>query len=207
MFRRQHLLVSLSVALVTSILVIGCKEDTQATPRVTFDSSIAAGKHSSTECTQKGAWFSIGSFGNPGLGEKPSDDPENRELIDPVRPVDDGAQDQQGTASVSCSVVEAGDGFDIALSAQLTGATGGSVIVTGRVLRGVNSPNITAALTRKGETYSGAKNCMITFDPAQGHAVAGGRIWALLDCPDAEAPSQQRICATKAQMRFENCAQ
>lgn len=205
MFRRQHLLVSLSVALIMSILVIGCKEDTQATPRVTFESRIALGTHSPTECTQKGTWFTIGSFGNPGLGRENPDDPASP-LKEPVRPIDDGAQDQQGTASVSCSVVEAGDGFDVALSAQLTGATGGSVIVTGRVLRNVNSPNITAALTRKGETYAG-KTCNITFDPAQGHAVAGGRIWALLDCPDAEAPSQQRICATNAQLRFENCAQ
>jgi hypothetical protein len=206
MFRRQHLLVSLSVALVTSIVVIGCKNDTQATPRVTFDSSIGPGSHSAAECTQKGTWFSIGSFGNPALGRENPDDPESP-LKDPVRPVDDGASDQQGTVSVSCSVVEAGDGFDIALHAELNGATGGAMTVTGHVLRGADSPNISAAMTRKGETYSGANNCTIKFSTAPGHAVAGGRIWASLDCPDAEAPSQQRICATKAEMRFENCTQ
>ena len=206
MFRRQHLLVSLSVALVTSILVIGCKNDTQATPRVTFDSTIKAGSHSSQECTQTGTWFTIGSFGNPALGREKPDDPESP-LKDPVRPVDDGGQDQQGTVSVSCSVVEAGDGFDVARHAELTGATGGAMTVTGHVLRGADSPNITAAMTRKGETYSGTNNCTITFSTAAGHAVAGGRVWALIDCPNAEAPSQQRVCQTHAEMRFENCTQ
>jgi len=206
MFRRQHLLVSLSVALVTSVLLIGCKNDTQATPRVTFDSSIRPGTHSSMECTQTGTWFTIGSFGNPALGRENAEDPESP-LKDPVRPVDDGGQDGQGTASVSCSVVEAGDGFDVALHAELSGAAGGAMTVTGHVLRGADSPGISAALTRKGETYNGSKNCTITFSSAAGHAVAAGRVWGLLDCPNAEAPSQQRICATHAELRFENCTQ
>lgn len=207
MFRRQHLLVSFSVAFVTSALAAGCSDNTQATPRVTFDSSIGPGKHSSAECSQQAApWFTIGSFGNPALGRENPDDPSSP-LKDPVRPVEDGAADQQGTASVSCSVVEAGDGFDVALHAELTGATGGAMTVTGHVLRSVDSPGISAALTRKGETYNAAGTCVVTFSTAAGHGIAGGRIWALLDCPNAEAPSQQRICATHAELRFENCSQ
>ena len=204
MIRRQHLLVSLSVALVTSALA--CGEDVQATPRVTFDSSISPGKHSSKDCTQTGTWFTIGSFGNPALGRVNPDDKESP-LVDPVRPVDDGGEDQQGKASVSCSVIEARDGFDIALHAELTGATGGAMTVTGHVLRSADSPGISAALTRKGETYNAAGNCIITFNTAVGHAVAAGRVWGLLDCPDAEAPSQQRVCTTHAELRFENCSQ
>ena len=206
MFRRQHLLVSLSVALVTSILVVGCKDDQQATPRVTFDSSIKAGSHSTTECAQTGTWLTIGSFGNPALGRENPDDPESP-LKDPVRPVDDGGEDQQGTVSVSCSVVESGDGFDVAAQAQLTGATGGAVTVTGHVLRGADSPGLSVVMSRKGESYSGTNNCTMTFSTAAGHGVAGGRIWGLVDCPDAEAPSQQRTCATHAELRFENCTQ
>ena len=206
MFRRQHVLVSLSVALVTSAVVAGCKDDTQATPRVTFDSRIDRGSHTGAECTQTGTWFTIGSFGNPALGRVNPDDPESP-LKDPVRPVDDGAEDQQGVASISCSVVEAGDGFDVALHAELTGATGGAMTVTGHVLRGIDSPNLSASMTRKGETYSGRSNCTMTFTTAVGHGVAGGRVWGLLDCPDAEAPSQQRVCATHAELRFENCTQ
>jgi len=206
MFRRQHLIVSLSVVLVTAAVTSGCKDEVQATPRVTFDSSIALGKHSSKECTQTGSWFKIGSFGNPALGRTNPDDPASP-LVDPVKPVEDGGDDQQGKASVSCSVVESGDGFDVALHAELSGATGGAMTITGRLLRAVESKGVSAALTRKGETYNGAGNCTVTFNTAIGHAIAAGRVWAQLDCPDAEAPSQQRICATTAEFRFENCAQ
>ena len=211
MFRRQHLLVSLSVALVTAALASGCKDDVQATPRVTFDSSTALGKHTSKECTQVGTWFKIGSFGNPNLGHEGklpdgTDDPASP-LKDPVKPVDDGGDDQQGKASVSCSVIESGDGFDVALHAELTGATGGAMTITGRILRAVESKGVSAALTRKGETYSGAGNCTVTFNTTVGHAIAAGRVWAKLECPDAELPSQQRVCATNAEFRFENCSQ
>jgi hypothetical protein len=204
MFRRQHLLVSLSVALVTAAL--GCKDDEQATPRVTFDSTISPGKHTSKECAQTGTWFTIGSFGNPALGKVNPDDPESP-LKDPVRPVDDGGDDGQGKASISCSVVEDGDGFNVALSAELSGATGGAMVMTGRVLREIDSPGITMRLSRKGETYAANGTCIMTFNKAIGHGVAGGRVWGIVDCPDAEAPSLQRICATHAELRFENCAQ
>src|SRR4051794_1808182 len=99
MFRRQHLLVSSTVALVALALAGGCSSTTQATPRITFDSSISPGKHSSAECTQTGTWFTIGSFGNPALGKVNPEDPESP-LKDPVKPVDDGGEDQQGTAVV-----------------------------------------------------------------------------------------------------------
>jgi hypothetical protein len=205
MFRRQHLLVSLSVALLTAAFTSGCGTDVQATPRVTFDSSITPGTHSSTECTQTGSWFTIGSFGNPALGRENPDDP-NSPLKDPVRPVEDGGDDQQGKAAVSCSVVASGDGFDVRLSAELTGATGGAMTMSGHVLRGVDSPNITLRLSRQGETYA-ATNCVMSFPVADPEPVAAGRIWGTVTCADAEAPAAQRVCTTTAQLRFENCAQ
>lgn len=213
MSRRQHLLVSFSVALVTSALAGGCKDDVQATPKVTFDSSITPGTHTkvdpetkSPECTQTGTWFKIGSFGNPALGRENPDDPASP-LKDPVKPVEDGGDDQQGKASVSCSVVESGDGFDVALHAELSGATGGAMTITGHILRAGESTGISAALTRKGETYSGNGNCTVTLTTEVNPPIGGGRVWAHLSCLDAAAPSQQRICATTAEFRFENCAQ
>jgi hypothetical protein len=209
MFRyplHRHLLVSFSVAVVTAALGGGCSDNVQATPRVTFESTISPGRHTSMECTQTGTWFTIGSFGNPALGhQNPADD--QSPLVDPVRPVDDGGDDQQGKASVSCSVVEAGEGFDVALHAELSGATGGAMTLTGHIKRQDTSPGVSLATTRKGETYNGSANCTVTFNTAVGHAIAGGRVWALIDCPDAEAPSQQRICATHSEFRFENCTQ
>src|ERR1700709_2636333 len=91
MFRRHHLFVSLSVALLTGVLTAGCKDDTQATPRVTFESEIQAGTHAVKDCGQTGLWLNIGSFGNPALGRKDPNDPMSP-LVDPVTPVDDGSQ-------------------------------------------------------------------------------------------------------------------
>ena len=204
---RNHLLASLgsAFALVASLVATGCADDEVSTPRVTFDSDIKAGTHAVKECGQSGIFFTIGSFGNPALGREDPANPESP-LKDPVRPIDDGAADQQGTVALTCSVTAAGEGFNVAASAQLTGATGGSVTITGVIKQGIDNPGVTMSLTRKGETFSD-KNCTVRFDTVVGHAIAGGRIWASIDCANAERPSAQQICATHAQFRFENCAQ
>jgi len=176
-----------------------------ATPRVTFDSSISPGAHSAKECGKTGTFFTVGSFGNPALGRVNPNDPESP-LKDPVRPVDDGGDDQLGKVSVSCSVKANGERFDVAAHAELTGANGGAVTVTGSFARIGDQPSITVALTKKGETFS-ATNCIARFDTTVGQAVAAGRVWAEVDCANAEQPSAQQICATRAQLRFENCTQ
>lgn len=209
MFRRHHSFATrgiCSLALVTGIAAVGCSDDPQATPRVTFDSEIGPGTHSPTECGKPGGtWLQIGSFGNPALGRVDPANPES-DLIEPVRPVDDGASDQQGTVSISCSVTTKDDGFDVRATAQLTGATGGAVTITGFFRPTGDQPDITMALTRRGETFSDSK-CVARFDTQLGHAVATGRVWASIECPNAEYPSAQQICRSKAQFRFENCSQ
>ncbi len=209
MFRYQHLLVSVSVALVTALAALagGCSDNVQATPRVIFDSTITPGRHTDPKlgdiCTQTGTWFKIGDFGNPALGRKGD---AQSDLVAPPHPVDDGAEEQQGHATVACSVVAAGDGFDIALHAELNGATGGAMTMTGHLKRRDTSPGISLALTRKGETYSANGGCTVTFVTSDQN-IEAGRVWAAIDCPDAAAPSQQRVCTTHADFRFENCSQ
>lgn len=215
MFRRHQILASLSVALVTvavSTGASGCADEQQSTPRVTFDSDVTPGTHAGkknqtggAECPQTGTWFTIGSFGNPARGRVDPSNPES-ELIEPVRPVDDGGDDQQGKVSVSCSVVESGDSFDVKAHAELTGATGGSVTITGTFKATGEQQNIFVALTRKGETFS-ARDCVARYDTQLGHAVAAGRVWADVECANAEAPTAQQICKSHAQFRFENCSQ
>ncbi|MDB4935997.1 MAG: hypothetical protein JWP87_2969 [Labilithrix sp.] len=214
MFRRHHLSASLrsvrfaSVVLVTGLVAAsanGCSDPEQATPRVAFDSSVFPGKHPATGCGKTGTWFTIGNFGNPALGRMNPADPESP-LIDPVVPIDDGAADQQGTVSISCSVAEDGDGFQVKAHAELTGATGGAVTISGRFTKDGDQPDITVALTTHGETFTDA-HCTASFDKTLGHAVAAGRVWAQVVCPNAEYQSAQQICESKAQFRFENCAQ
>jgi hypothetical protein len=208
MFRRHHCFAArgiCSLALVSGVVAAGCSEEQQATPRVTFDSQITPGTHSSKECGKTGTWFQIGSFGNPALGRKDPANPES-ELVDPVRPVDDGASDQQGTVSISCSVTPSGDGFNVRAAAQLTGATGGAVTITGFLRPSGEQQDITMALTKRGETYADAK-CVVRYDTQVGHAIAAGRVWAEIECANAEYVSAQQICKSAAQFRFENCSQ
>lgn len=205
MYRPYHFVVSLSAALLVTVLSAGCKDDTQATPRITFDSDIKAGKHAVKDCGKSGPWFNIGSFGNPALGRVDPANPDSP-LKDPVKPVDDGGDDQQGRVSLNCAVVERGEGFDVTASAQLTGATGGSVTIIGFFKPTGDQKDIQVRLTKLGETFSDL-HCVATFDPALGQAVAAGRIWADVVCPNAEQPNAQQTCETHAQFRFENCSQ
>ena len=206
MFRRQHVLVSLSVAFVASVLA--CSSDTQATPRAIFDSTVTHGTHSSSECSQTGTWFTIGSFGNPAQGRTNPADP-NSALVDPPVPVDDGGSDQQGTVSLTCSVKADGDNFDVLVTATLSGATGGSVTITGTIPPGTPSgANVTMNVTHNAQTFK-SNTCTVTFDPTLGHAIAAGRVWANIDCPDADnnQSSTEQMCDANAQFRFENCSQ
>jgi hypothetical protein len=120
--------------------------------------------------------------------------------------VEDGASEQQGTVAITCSVTEKGDGFDVRASAQLTGATGGYVTISGLFRPSGDQPDITVYLTKRGEAFSDSK-CVARFDTLAGHGVASGRVWANVECPNAANPSAQQICKSTAQFRFENCAQ
>lgn len=205
MFRRHHLLAIASVASIIGATSAGCSDPAQATPRVTFDSQVNAGTHPQAGCGKTGIWFTIGSFGNPQLGHMNADDP-NSPLIDPVRPIDDGGSDQQGTVSISCSVTPGGDGFEVKATAQLTGATGGAVSIFGHVVPNADSPNITVNLTKAGETFK-SNACVMHFDPAVGQAVAAGRVWGTADCADATNDVSQQLCSSHIQIRLENCSQ
>lgn len=205
MFRRHQLLAVALLSFATAALSSGCSEDEQSTPRVTFDSEVAPGSNPAKECPQTGTWLTVGNFGNPARGRTNPADPESP-LVEPVRPVDDGADEQQGKVSLNCSVRESGDGFDVAASVELTGATGGAVTVTGRFTLQGDQANITLSLSRRGQTYR-ATDCVARYDTVAGHGVAAGRVWASITCAKAEDRSSQTNCQTLAQIRLENCAQ
>jgi hypothetical protein len=199
MFRRHHVLVAVTAVAMTGVLAAGCAEDEKATPRVTFTSEVTKGSHSVAECPETGTWFTIGSFGTPGA-LNPDGTPS-----DPVKPVDNGGSDQQGSATVSCSVIPEGDGFRVAAQAALSGATGGSFLLQGLFRKEGDQPNITISLTRTGVTYR-ATDCVAQYTEPN-MTTAAGRVWATVVCANVEAPSAQRTCQARATFRFENCDQ
>ncbi len=201
MFRRQHALAAVTVLVLSPVLAGGCSSDKKATPRVTFDSQISPGSHSSTDCPETGTWFQIGSFGNPAAGTNPDGTPTQ-----PVQPVDDGTAFGQGTASVTCAVTAEGDGFHVSATASLDGATGGAFRIDGHFTATGDQQNIDVSLTAQSRGTYNEKDCVVRYtQPLE--TVAAGRVWGDLDCPNGEQSSTQRTCHLQAQFRFENCAQ
>lgn len=193
----RHVLAALTLAGTTAIVLSapGCSDDTPATPRVTLSADVSKGTYTTAECPDSNpAFLTIGSFGNP-----------NAVPAEQVRPIDDGAADQQGTVSISCSVVPTNDGFTVRATANLTGATGGAFRVEGFFKPGQDNSDITISLSHGGTTYS-QNNCTASFTEAL-QTVAAGRVWAVVTCDAAQAPGLQRTCETSTQFRFENCGQ
>ena len=176
-----------------------------AIPQVTFASDVSRGTHSAAECSKSGTLLEIGSFGNPALGRVDPADPTSP-LKDPVRPVRDGAMEGTGTVTVSCAVTPDGDAFLVKLSTQLSGMRGGAATISGRINPVGDSTGVSVSITQLGVTFTDA-NCTARFDSVAGQAVAAGRVWATVDCPNAASPATQLICKTTAELRFENCAQ
>jgi hypothetical protein len=201
MFRRQHAVVLGLATLLVSVAAQGCSSDTQATPRVTFDSTISAGSHKTTDCLESGPWFKIGSFGNPGAGT----DPATGKPVDPVAPVENGGTYSQGTATVTCSVTPEADGFHVAATANLDGATGGSFRIEGHMTAAGDQSNLDVSIASQGRTYS-QKNCTASYTTAL-QTTAAGRVWATLLCTDATNEQLQRVCKIDGEFRFENCGQ
>lgn len=195
MVRLHHALSVLFALAAAGASTTGCSDDEKATPRVTFHSEVTAGGHTKQECPETGIWFDIGSFGNPATGEK-------------VQPIDDGGQFGQGNLSASCSVKANGDGFDVKASATLSGATGGSVTIEGFMRPTGDQDNISFTLFAAGKTTytTSTKKCVVRYtQPLQ--TVAAGRVWGDYECDDIENQSQQRVCTSSGQFRFENCGQ
>ncbi len=151
------------------------------------------------ECPDVGALFTLGDFG----------DPAGQPNV-PAKPVKDGESWEQGTANVSCTVSSAGgDGFNVAASVALSGATGGLFRLDGKLTATGEQTGIHAIFsTRKsGNTYEQRDSQCIVRYTSPFHSVAAGRVWAEVTCPNAENAGAKTTCEARAQFRLENCGQ
>lgn len=194
---RTHALTSFAAALVTTVLAAsGCSDPEPATSRVTLETELRVGGNGTTACPMTGPLFTIGEFGNPGLTP-----PE------PVKPVENGGADQQGTATVVCSVVANGaGGFDVRASAQLSGATGGLFRIEGNFKAEGAQSGIRVTISKQPFGVFEASDCTVTY-ATEFQGVAAGRVWGQLDCPSANRQDTGASCQALAQFRFENCSQ
>ncbi len=196
MSRRKPVLVALVGLAALPVMSAGCKDEVLP-PQAVFDSRLEAA--STGNCKHSGGLFSVGAFANTAL------DPNATSSV-----VKDGDSFGQGTASVSCSVKAAGDGFDVAASVALSGATGGLFRIEGKL-----KPNTTEDQSGVYAIFTGRlsngnyeqkdRTCIVSFEGAQG--VAAGRVWGDIECPTAEDTTAKSTCRAVAEFRFENCDQ
>jgi hypothetical protein len=126
-----------------------------------------------------------------------------------------------GTVHLFCKVDSSGGGFKVELSAEVDGASGGSVTVVGTV--GANGgTNLMGGFTSaaNGSSFSDS-TCTVDFTynmnpvPVGGSPIASGRIWAHIDCPHAiqagtsvqgdDGGFTERTCDGHADFLFQNC--
>ncbi|MEO8875619.1 MAG: hypothetical protein ABI461_08535 [Polyangiaceae bacterium] len=178
-----------------------CSSDSPSTPRVSLSSFLGAGNqkgiNDSTICklASKSTWILIG-------------DPTT------TTSVFDGDKDSAtgNTVNVTCSVIAAGDGFDVKASAKL--GVQGAVTITGHFVG--NTPAVTAdtPMTNIAVDFSRAdtgtfaeSTCTATYTSNNTYeGVAAGRVWADVECPTATNNSQGATCDGSATFKFENCA-
>jgi hypothetical protein len=138
--------------------------------------------------------------------------------------INNGGSNGDGSVDVNCTVHPDGNGFDISLSAELTGPMGASLIIQSSGSGAVTTSGGTVQASFGSGTngsYS-SNNCTITYT-YNGTAVpdsppiAAGRIWGHVDCPAAMDTSSTKTgpdggptsdtCDANADFLFEQCGQ
>lgn len=128
--------------------------------------------------------------------------------------VANGGSASGGTATVTCSVVPQGSGFDVSLSASLGGSSFSLQSPAGQgAVQSNGGIGLSMTLTDASGTYQGQGICTLTYDYQSmpvpvSPPVAAGRIWGHVSCPAAQLGGQAgKQCDTEADFLFEQCAQ
>ncbi len=132
-----------------------------------------------------------------------------------------GAVDGDGTPSTSgtevhvyCSVASAGSKYEVKLSTLRVDPQNPNRNTQKITIYGTLEPSresqpvvVTVSSSNTASFTAGESGCTLSFpDPTMG--VASGRIWGVVDCPDAVIPTQpSRICRVGGTVRFENCGE
>jgi hypothetical protein len=130
----------------------------------------------------------------------------------PVVPEPSTITSGMDSVSLSCQVDPSGGGFNIHLSAEISGVNGGSLSVAGQVSTSGGSGIQGVFTSATAGTFSDS-NCTVTFTYNESPVpvappIAAGRIWGHVDCADASSGTDGgnvRTCDASADFLFENC--
>jgi len=189
------------------LFAAGCSDDEKATPQAIFGEAVYSQTSEPLDpdqknCNESGEIFTVGKFGNPAF------DPPV-----PSEPKKDGDSDGQGGVGVGCSVKSKdANTFTVSASLRVTGANGGTFVITGDVGSTCDPNNPCKGVKATWGKNSGIifqtpkSDCIVRYTtPFQG--VAAGRIWGEIECPKVTNAEAGFACKAVAQFRFENCDQ
>jgi hypothetical protein len=177
----------------------GCSSEDPVSRVAIYSELGDSAAHPHGECQlAKAPWLVVGAVGN---GKSTS--------LDATTPINDG---DQGVHITACSVVAEGNGFRVNVSVRLDGSNGGALAVDGHLNSDRSQSSVRAVFSRSDTGAFSQSNCTATFtrdgENAPEMGVAGGRVWANVNCPDAELTTQgTRVCGANAEFRFENCSE
>jgi hypothetical protein len=191
--RPRVVLLSVLVTGLVSTAWLGCSSDAGPSARVALFSQVGNGTHTQDEC-KLGAfqdWVNVGHVG------------DNKLPGDQTAPVNTGdAWEGHTVTATACNVTGEGDGFQVNVSVTLEGI--GSFTANGHFTASQPVTPVQGVFQRQDTGSFSQSDCTATY-PRPEMGVAGGRVWAYIDCPNTKLPAQNRTCAAHAEFRFENC--
>jgi hypothetical protein len=190
-----------AVAIVIASVAPGCSDPEPATPQVIIESEALSpgGSDGSQKCQVTGSWLNIGTFADitdAGTDPKP-------------KPVPNGSTEPTGKVDISCKVEPKGDGFDVALSATISGADGGTITIVGQMKpnKQEKQTGIRVTFSKRDRGSFIQPDCEVDYNVNRDAGIAAGRVWGEVRCGAAKDDNLDRTCAFRAQFRFENCSQ
>jgi hypothetical protein len=130
----------------------------------------------------------------------------------PIVTVPNGGTSNGVPVTVNCVVAPKPDGYTVVANVQY--GNDGALTVTGLVTVGANGQAETAtAMSGVFNDNLGLvanlsqNNCTVTFTQNPNMGIAAGRIWGVIDCPQATTTTGSEVCDGHAEFIFEGCAQ
>jgi hypothetical protein len=130
----------------------------------------------------------------------------------PIATVPNGGTSNGVPVTVNCVVAPNSGGYAIVANVQY--GNEGALTVTGQVTVGADGEAETStAISGVFNDNLGLvanlsqNNCTVTFTQNPNMGIAAGRIWGVIDCPQATTGTGSEVCDGNAEFLFEGCGQ
>jgi hypothetical protein len=130
----------------------------------------------------------------------------------PNSPVANGSDPSGVTvpASVACSVVQTGDGFDVSATISTGMASTFTLLGTSPWTSTAGPTNVNISFGGNDVSYFG-QGCTVTYSAFTSEPIAPGRVWGTFNCPDmmeaGDSSGQSYVCMGTGAFQLTNCTE